>query len=662
MENRNSLAAEQISAIGDDVTTWALPEGAIARLGRGSVRDIAFSPDGRYFAVASAIGVWLYELSTLSPIALWDTERGMTTTVTFSPDSRRIVTSTFVENVKVWEVQSGACIAEMSLDNSNICSPIFSQDGQCLVYANYGIKNRKICVWDSHTGTKVSETEIQHPYDVYPLCFSPDLNLLAGKNSDEANRGRNIGDGDVIVVWDAETGEQIVNLTYSERVQSFCFSPCGGYLAAGGRNGTIDVWNIASGQLETTSAEYGDAKIYPYFIPEGELIVAAVSRRKVDIWNTGKGEKLDEFEHRGSNYSRVSFSVNGKQLAVESESNIRIWTKGDNANTHTLSTLQGHISTMDTIVLSPDEKTLAAGFWRDNILLWDIESRRSYRPENEKLPRSHHNVYISPHKKIIFTNVDKTTLRVWEVGNNEPIAELAKPEAGLMRPEAFSPDGYRLAGVDKNDNIHIWERMSTLNNLTEGESWKKHPTIINDEEFTYGLRFSPTGLAFSPDGEQLASISRSSKVCLWGVDSGTQVAELPLQPPPKRGTYREYDTGIAFSPCGNIIAGGKWGEIVFWDATDGKTLMTLPQPEGSQRPITLCFSPCGQYLASGAWWQKGLKKVPIHLWEVASGKNIVTFWGHTTDVQCFAFSQDNSLLVSGGHDGAIYFWDLTSYL
>ena len=664
IKNRHSLASEQIDTMGGDVTTWALPEGALARFGRGSVRATAFSPDGQYFAVASAIGLWLYELPTLSPIALWDTERGMTDDVIFSPDSRRVVTSTFVENVKIWEVHSGTCIAEISLDDREICRPVFSQDGQYLVSTNYQNKNRKIYVWDSHTGSKVRETEIQHPYNVYPLCFSPDLNLLAGKNSDEANRGRNMGDGDAIVVWDTETGEQIVNLTYPERVQRFCFSPCGQHLAAGGWNGTIDVWNIASGRLETTSAEYADAKAYPYFTPEGELIVAAVSRQKVGIWNAGKGEKLDEFEHRGSVYSGVSFSENGKQLAVTSASDIQIWTKGDNANTHTLSTLHGHISTMDTVVLSPDEKTLAAGFWRDNVLLWNTERRCSYRPENEKLPPTSLNVYRSPSGNIISINTYGNSLNVWEVGKRDPLVKLTLRDVDLGRAKAFAPTGHRIASVDKNDNIHIWECTSPINGVAESESWKKHPTIINDAEFTYGLRFSQTGLAFSPDGKRLVSVSRSRawKACLWDVDSGRQLVELSLQPPPKRRTYRESDAGIAFSPCGNIIAGGKWGEIVLWDATDGKTLMRLPQPEGSQRPITLCFSSCGEYLASGAWWQKGLKKVPIRLWEVTSGRHIATFWGHTTDVQCFAFSQDNSLLVSGGHDGAIYLWDLTFYL
>ena len=178
--------------------------------------------------------------------------------------------------------------------------------------------------------------------------------------------------------------------------------------------------------------------------------------------------------------------------------------------------------------------------------------------------------------------------------------------------------------------------------------------------FFDGLKFSSTGLTFSPDGKRLASISRSRdcKACLWDVDSGKQITELPLTSP----TNYEKDAGITFSPNGDIIAGGKSGEIRLWDATDGKTLMTLPQPEGNHRPITLCFSPCGQYFLSGSWWQKGLQKVPIRLWEVASGKNIATFWGHTTDVQCFAFSQDSTLLASGGHDGAIYLWDLAPYL
>lgn len=496
MEKKKS-ANPIVGANGDDVTTWALPEGATARLGRGSVRDMAFSPNGHYFAVGTAIGLWLYELPTLSPIALWDTERGMTDSVTFSPDNRRIVTPTFVGNLKLWDIERGVCTVEVDdHGRTDVTKPVFSKDGERLVvFSGPQAKVKKILSWCPRTGTLLSETEIPTIYHVYPTCFSPDLRLLAGTSYDTNNH------------------------------------------------------------------------------PTAEFIAV------------------------------------------------------------------------------------------------DVASRRSYRPHGEKLPRISHNVYRSPNGKIISINQYGDNLNVREAGKSEPIVELIGPEGGLGRAKAFSPTGHRIASVDKNDNIHIWECTSTSDNTTEGDSWKKHTTVISDAEFIYGLRHSPAGLAFSPDGKRLASISRSRdwKAGLWDVDSGKQVAELPLSPPPRRNglliaTYRGYDTGIAFSPRGDIIAGGKWGEIVLWDATEGKTLMTLPQPEESQRPITLGFSPCGQYLASGAWWQRGLQKVPIRLWKVETGENIATFWGHTTDVQCFAFSQDNTLLVSGGHDGAIYLWDLKPHL
>ena len=129
-----------------DVTTWALPKGAIARLGRGTVRDMAFSPDGQYLAVGTAIGLWLYESQTLSPIALWDTGRGMTENVRFSPDGRWIITKTFTEDVKIWDTNSGACIAIMEKQERlpSISQPIFSPDGQRVLAAtNENAWNKK---------------------------------------------------------------------------------------------------------------------------------------------------------------------------------------------------------------------------------------------------------------------------------------------------------------------------------------------------------------------------------------------------------------------------------------------------------------------------------------------------------------------------------------
>ncbi len=85
----------------------SLPEGAFARLGRGCVPDIAFSPSSRYIAIGTWVGIWLYDLMTLSAIALWESERGMIGKITFSDDGKWLAASNSDHSLKVWDVQSG---------------------------------------------------------------------------------------------------------------------------------------------------------------------------------------------------------------------------------------------------------------------------------------------------------------------------------------------------------------------------------------------------------------------------------------------------------------------------------------------------------------------------------------------------------------------------
>ena len=659
MENRKSSFSPDDS----DVAKWALPEGAIARLGRGRVRDMAFSPDGQHFAVGTNIGLWLYDLPTLSPIALWETERGYSDRVTFSPDGRWIAAHPR-DALRVWDIQNESCIAEMEFrnqqDRRDLSKPVFSKDGERLVvFSGHQQRMKKIQVWCPHTGTRLSETEIPSTYDVYPTCFSQDLSLLAGTSYDINNRPT----AEFIAVWDVETAEQIARLEWSERWGRLCFSPCGRFLAAGGSAGKIQVWNVETGNLEETYTEDEDAQMHPYYPPEGGLIAAVVfPRTKIEVQHLEKSEKIDTFEHKSTG-SFVRFSESGTQMAYTDSGEIKIWTKG-RSTAQAFPTIQGHIGTVGSLAFTPDEKTLVTAYWGRNTLLWDVPGQCVQRPTKEELPDRIRDVYPTSSGKILAVGGDENILEVCEFGNSEPLAEIAIPESGLSHltgTDAFALTGQRLARAGRDRNIYVWEHTPSSNEMDESGNWEKCATLIGHPEHIRAL-------TLSPDGKRLASISITSPqrhqertVLLWDVNTEKQIAQLPPTVL-ERGGYRSYDVGIAFSPDGDIIAGGFWNEIILWDATDGKILMTIPQSEENQRPITLCFSPCGRYLAAGAWWKGGLKKTSICLSEVATGKNIATFKGHTTDVQCFAFSQDGTLLVSGGHDGAIYLWDLKPYL
>ena len=182
-------------------------------------------------------------------------------------------------------------------------------------------------------------------------------------------------------------------------------------------------------------------------------------------------------------------------------------------------------------------------------------------------------------------------------------------------------------------------------------------------------------VAFHPDGQQLVSISFDDTARLWDVASGKELVSLPTGRLDKslylgdarqiqrfkkpRGSVTIQD--IAFSPCGNIIAGGLFEEIRLWDATKHVPLMAMVPPLECRFPYSLAFSPCGQYLASGSWWS-GTPKVSIRLWEVATGENVATLWGHPTDVESLTFSPNGAVLASGSYDGTILLWDMKPYL
>ncbi len=657
-KNDQPLSTDRANEI--DYTTWALPEGAIARLGRGDVNDIAFSPNMQYLAVATDIGIWFYALPSLTPIALWDTDNGHTGFVSFSPDSRWFASySDNEETIKVWDINSGVCVAHMEDSyQPNNAKPIFSSDSQHLFNRTFQ--------WCAQTGELLNETDLWHPHPnnaATDFTLSPDGSLVIGERFNPQNGHTEV------VVWNVKTGEQIAVLSENiERHTLFCwnpcFSPCMHFLAASDAENTISVWELQNGTLVNTYTDFKDAKLYPYYLQNGELIIAAILPQKVQIWNVEKHEIIDQFKISNEYINRhiVRFSDDGTQLAVSIPNALTLWTKGKN-NCHSLLRLNGHTDTAASLAFSGDGKTLATAYWNSNVILWDIVRQCAKRSNGEELPGTAHAVYLSANGRFIATGGDdKDVLWISEIEKTQPITELNGEWLGVRQSKAYSPDLNRLASADDDFNIHIWEYKTLDDGDQNPRKWDKHSTLTGHSSYIRGM-------AFSPDGKKLVSISaaisnkKSRDARMWDIDTNTQLAELALPTFKNPGNiYRRWDLSITFSPCGDLIAGGQWGEIVLWSAIDGETVMTIPQPKDSQRPITLRFSPCGNYLASGAWWQPGLKLVSIRLWEIASQKSIATFWSHTTDVQDLQFSPDGSILASAGHDGVIYLWDLTPHL
>ena len=156
--------------------------------------------------------------------------------------------------------------------------------------------------------------------------------------------------------------------------------------------------------------------------------------------------------------------------------------------------------------------------------------------------------------------------------------------------------------------------------------------------------FSVRSVAFSPDGETLASGYPLGIIKLWDTKKNTLIATLP--------GHTETVYSVAFSPDGKTLASGSLDKTIkLWDVSSKQLNATLPGH--TEKVYSVVFSPDGKILASGS-------DDSIKLWDVSSKQPIATINSHTRPVLSVAFSPDGKTLASGSVDNIINLWGVSS--
>ena len=173
------LLAFAPNTFAQDYTQLGLPEGAKVRLGKGWVGEIAYSPDGTRLAVASGIGIFLYDTQTCEELNLLTGHTSWGESVVFSPNGNTIASADGQE-INFWDAHTGTQLRTLIGHTDWIESVAFSPDGNTIASASWGATFR---LSDAKTGIHL-RIPTGHTATVAGVAFSPDGNILASASWD----------------------------------------------------------------------------------------------------------------------------------------------------------------------------------------------------------------------------------------------------------------------------------------------------------------------------------------------------------------------------------------------------------------------------------------------------------------------------------------------
>ncbi|HIK39502.1 AAA-like domain-containing protein [Thermoleptolyngbya sp. M55_K2018_002] len=565
-----SADGKWIASGGTDRTVklWK-PDGTLVRTLSTSAtpHGIHISPNSQFVAAANVDGmVQLWTLDGTVSLTL----KGHTApvwNVTFSPDSRFLVSASGDRTLKLWRVADGSLVRTLTGYDAATWQAVFSPDGQQIAS---GSTDGKLTFW-TVDGTLIRSIQVSDT-PVWSVAYSPNGQVIA------------TGSGDSQIRFWSRAGRLSKTLEgHNAEVLQVRFSADGRTLASASADRTVKLWRsngtplrtfqghravvrsvaiAADNQTIASASEDGQVKLWKpssFSIPliglpevvnqvayrpqsPGEpLLLATISGTQVHLWRSD-GELVNRFS-LPERLNSGAFAPDGKTLALGSaDTDLYLL----DLQSRTTTALSGHTASIMSVQYSPDGRHIASVGDDGALRLWTRRADGSFAPHQSILvhPASRiWSVAFSPDGQQVATAAIDRTVKVWGLeldGRLSPEPRLTLADhMGAVWGVAFSPDGTWLVSTGRDRTIRRWSRTGELLEAVEVD----------------GLGLSR--VAISPDGQQVAVGNMDNTVTVWNRTTGRLV------------NLQGHNSGvrsIAFSPDGKtVVSGGEDRVAIIWN-------------------------------------------------------------------------------------------------
>ncbi len=475
------------------------------------------------------------------------------------------------------------------------------------------------------------------PAQTFTLALSPDGRFLAAG-----------GTNGVVTVYDLSHPARPVFLAslhgFGSTVYDVSFGPQGRTLAAADNDGSVRQWDLSRLARPTlsgvTRAPGGTPLQAVVYSPDGNLLAAAGANGTLLVWRRGEAKARVVAGAGSAQLTSLAFSPDDKLLATGGEDNVvRLFAVAPGGAARAVhAPLGGFTSWVDSLAFSPDGRDLVAGSSDNSLREWSTSTWASVAVLEHTAPVT--SAVFLPSGRTLATADADGTVRLWSM---PPPSTYVAP--GPVYTVDYTADGRTLAAVSggPQGDVALWD---------VADPWA--PVHIGDVEMP--RNFGPVAgvEALSPDGRLLAVGNAAAQIQLVRLIGGRrpELVGAPLQgaaPPIEQ---------LAFSPEGTVLASSdNSGRAHLWDVSDPARPYAISTLNAAGYLLGLAFSPNGRLLALGS------SNDQVYLWDISRSTRprlVSTVGGFASAVYCVAFTPDGQTLVAGSADDTVRLWDIAN--
>ena len=459
-----------------------------------------------------------------------------------------------------------------------------------------------------------------------------------------------------IILWNVESGKQIrLYNRHTDAVWSVEFSPDGKQLLSSSADQTVKLYDVLTGKVIHSWDAPKDEVRQAYFSPNGQYVMMIGNRDTYFLFDRISGESVGEFKKDFSAfYLRYIVDPGGtRALNRGGYKGAQVF---DIATNDTL--LEIEFDKVHQMAFSPNGTKIALSSAKLFAKIFDAETGKELANlvdpnSEEKCDGCNTKMVWSNTGKYIVTGSNRVDAILWDANSGKKIRSFKDVSESDYRPTMlrFSPD-----------DSHIIFNVDGILYAYNVKSGRKTLEVKNEHLDYYDVTISPDGLYVLIPGENNTGE-------IWNITNGKKKKNLKGylnhdRDDGMRYSYESYwDSGIleyvsmrrgfALSPDNkHVVIGSIDSSALMIELTSGKVVREFKGH--SQVVIAFDFSPDGKYLATAGGDRH------LFLWDVASGKLVEDLGYHRDLIFDLEFNSAGDQIVTASWDGSLIVWDLTS--